>query len=78
MNGRNICGSAILPSATWLFAGAGYPPLQYIACREIGQLKKYIHMDIQDGQDNEKDRKRSFILYIHVYSTYLDLEDYFM
>jgi hypothetical protein len=41
-----------------LCRGGFLPPLQHITCREIGQLKKYIHMDIQD---NEKDRKEIFI-----------------
>ena len=31
-----------------------------------------------DGQDNEKDRKEIFILYIHVNLTYFDLGDYFI
>ncbi len=38
-------------------------------------------MDIQDGQDNEKDGMEIFILYIlfiHVNLIYLDMEDYFM
>ena len=38
-------------------------------------------MDIQDGQDNEKDRREIitlYILYIHVNLTYLDLGDYFI
>lgn len=49
------------PSSHGSLQGRFTPPLQHIACREIGQLKKYIHMDVQDGQDKEKDRKEIFI-----------------